>query len=185
MTDTKYSLSIVHHGVEAIKAYRTISGIQQDNEMPEIFLGGQIAIGLNRELGLQVHIERPYLRIMKELGVTINDQIIEDMGGLRADIAIYREGKPLAIIEFKICDERDRRGGKLLADLEKMNQLSSQTKISTYLGVLLTDTANATCAERRKTLETVLGQKFEQASNLEPAGNNAEWHRQFIAGRFN
>ncbi|WP_291367519.1 hypothetical protein [Acetobacter sp. UBA5411] len=156
MTDEKYSASIVRHGVEAVKVYRRISCIQQDNEMPEIFLGGQIAIGLNRDFGLQAHVERPYLRIMNELGLTINDQIIEDMGSFRADIALYREEKPLAIIELKICDERDRRGGKLLADLEKMKLLSRQTGISTYLGVLLTDTANATCKDRRKALEAVL-----------------------------
>ncbi|NHN91067.1 hypothetical protein [Acetobacter sicerae] len=185
MTDANYNLSIVRHGVEAVKVYRSISGIPRDNEMPEIFLGGQIAIGLNRDLGLQAHVERPYLRIMNELGLTINDQIIEDMGGLRADIALYREEQPLAIIELKICDERDRRGGKLLADLEKMKLLSRQTGISTYLGVFLTDTANATCKDRRAVLETVLEQKFEQASNLESAGNNAEWCWQFIAGRFN
>lgn len=46
----KLSQSIARHGAEAVKTYRTVSGIKQDNEVPEIFLGGQIAIGLNRDL---------------------------------------------------------------------------------------------------------------------------------------
>ncbi|MCG4261411.1 hypothetical protein K6W36_12630 [Acetobacter senegalensis] len=179
----KLSQSIARHGAEAVKTYRTVSGIKQDNEVPEIFLGGQIAIGLNRDLNFQAHVERPYLTIIKELGGTIDDQCIESMGGLRADVALYQEEKPLAIVELKICDERDHRGWKVLADLEKMKRLSEQTEIAMYLGVLLTDT-HQECKDRRKSLETILGQKFEADSGLEAAGKDAKWNWQFIAGKF-
>lgn len=105
------------------------------------------------------------------------------MGGLRADVALYQEKKPLAIVELKICDERDHRGWKVLADLEKMKRLSEQTRIAMYLGVLLTDT-HQECKDRRKSLETILGQKFEADSGLEAAGKDAKWNWQFIAGKF-
>ncbi len=36
-----YSQNIANYGAAAVKKYRDISGIRNDNEIPEIFLGGQ------------------------------------------------------------------------------------------------------------------------------------------------
>ncbi|MFT9220594.1 hypothetical protein [Gluconobacter oxydans] len=179
-----YSQNIANYGAAAVKKYRDISGIRNDNEIPEIFLGGQIAIGLHDEFRLQCHVERPYLTILKELGGRIDDEVISSMGGLRSDVALYREGRPFALVELKICDERDARGGKVLADLEKMRRLSVRTQIDTYLGILLTDISRKECADRRSIIEKTLGANFSAHSSLELAGYGADWKWQFLAGRF-
>ncbi|MFT8716079.1 hypothetical protein [Gluconobacter potus] len=179
-----YSQNIANYGAAAVKKYRDISGIRNDNEIPEIFLGGQIAIGLHDEFRLQCHVERPYLTILKELGGRIDDEVINSLGGLRSDVALYREGQPFALVELKICDERDARGGKVLADLEKMRRLSVRAQIDTYLGLLLTDISRKECADRRTIIEETLGANFSNHSSLEPAGYGADWKWQFLAGRF-
>ncbi|MFT8803559.1 MAG: hypothetical protein ABF812_16505 [Gluconobacter cerinus] len=179
-----YSQTIANYGAAAVKKYRDISGIRNDNEIPEIFLGGQIAIGLHEEFRLQCHVERPYLTILKELGGRIDDEVISSMGGLRSDVALYREGRPFALVELKICDERDARGGKVLADLEKMRRLSVRTQIDTYLGILLTDIDGEECKGRRNKIELLLKTPFTAESQLVQASHGANWKWQFLAGRF-
>lgn len=179
-----YSQSIANYGAAAVKKYRDISGIRNDNEIPEIFLGGQIAIGLHDEFGLKCHVERRYDLILRELGFPITQSVIDTFGSQRADAALYRDGKPFAIIELKICDERDRYGDKLGRDLRKMRKLANKAGIEIYLGTLMTDVCKAECAERRATIEEKLEGCFSAHSSLEPAGYGADWKWQFLAGRF-
>ncbi|MFT8491040.1 MAG: hypothetical protein ABF672_10900 [Gluconobacter oxydans] len=179
-----YSQSIANYGAAAVKKYRDISGIRNDNEIPEIFLGGQIAIGLHEEFRLQCHVERYYERILEDLCFTIDSDLKKAFGSKRADVALYRDGKPFAIIELKICDERDRNGRNLLDDLEKMRELALKTGIEIYLGTLMTDVRKVECAKRRATIEKKLEGCFSAHSSLEPAGYGAGWKWQFLAGQF-
>ncbi|GBR70947.1 hypothetical protein [Gluconobacter kanchanaburiensis] len=180
-----FSQNIVELGTLAVKLYRDMSGIQHDNEIPEIFLGGQIALGLHNQCALHAHVERPYLDILRELGGSVGSEEINAFGGLRADVAIYKDNIPIAIIELKICDEGDRRGGKVLADLEKMKTLSEGRKLDTYLGILLTDMDKGLlCDERRTQIEALLEGRFSGAGALEAASRNAGWNWQFLSGKF-
>ncbi len=180
-----FSQKIADIGTEALKAYRNMSGIRHDNEIPEVFLGGQIALGLHNQCGVHVHVERPYLDILRELGGSVGSDEINTLGGLRADVAIYKDSMPIAIIELKICDEGDRRGGKVLADLEKMKTLSEGRKLDTYLGILLTDMDKGLlCDKRRAQIETLLEGRFSGEGALEAASGNAGWNWQFLAGKF-
>ncbi|MBF0851038.1 hypothetical protein HKD27_08915 [Gluconobacter sp. R75690] len=180
-----FSRKISELGTKAVKAYREMSGIRHDNEIPEIFLGGQIALGLHTQCGIHVHVERRYLDILQELGGSVGREEIDDLGGLRADVAIYRDKTPIAIIELKICDEGDRRGAKVLADLEKMNLLTKRCALDTYIGILLTDLSNdVRCADRRPELERLLGEPFSEEGPLEPASQGADWNWQFLSGKF-
>lgn len=180
-----FSQDIVELGTHAVKAYCEMSGIQHDNEIPEIFLGGQIAFGLHNQCGFHAHVERPYLDILRALGGSVGSEEINTFGGLRADVAIYKDSIPVAIIELKICDEGDRRGGKVLADLEKMKMLSKGRKLDTYLGILLTDMDKGLlCDKRRIQIERLLEGPFSGEGTLEAASGNAGWNWQFLAGKF-
>src|SRR5271166_5949271 len=101
------SEAIVTYGTCAVVQYRHIAGISQDNEMPELFLGGIIARGVHEELGLHAHIERSYMTIARELQIN-NGDLEREFGGWRADVAIYDKQQPKAIIELKVVDERNK-----------------------------------------------------------------------------
>jgi hypothetical protein len=60
MRDMNVSEAIVKYGTEAVLHYRSMAGLLQDNEIPEVFLGGSIASGLHNALNVQAHVERFY-----------------------------------------------------------------------------------------------------------------------------
>jgi hypothetical protein len=52
--------AIVKFGSEAVRRYRSVSGVHHNNELPEIFLGGFIAGRLHDEFNVHAHVERFY-----------------------------------------------------------------------------------------------------------------------------
>jgi len=155
--------AISKHGRQAVRRYRDVAGVRQDNELPEIFLGGMIACGIHDDLNLSAHVERLYTTIAKELGRTIDPKLINLFGGQRADVAVYEDERPIAIIELKKFDDWKSPAG-IVADRDKVKFLAQECGISSYLGVLVTDVEKPTLmtySQRRSLLEASLGQSFE------------------------
>jgi hypothetical protein len=180
----KFSRTVAKYGAQAVLQYCKIAGIKEDNRVPEIFLGSWIARGLSEELGVNAHVERHYTIMAGELGVEVDAELITAMGLWRADVAVYENGKPVAIIEIKIYDER-RNLESIIGDLQAMHDLSRRVQIDTYLAILITDTARSECVERMDALSQKLGQPFDAISQLHRANNGmANWKWLFACGAF-
>jgi hypothetical protein len=153
--------AIVKFGTEAVRRYRCVAGIHHDNEVPEIFLGGFIAGRLHDEFNVHAHVERLYTVIANELQVKLDTELIIKFGGLRADIALYSDQRPVSIVELKIFDE-SRTANAIVADRDKVRALSHRCGVDAYLGVLITDVQSGkSCTERARELSLKLGCDFD------------------------
>ncbi|MBS1096372.1 hypothetical protein JK191_02045 [Gluconobacter sphaericus] len=179
------SQKIAEYGAEAVSYYAKMAKLRNDNEVREEFVSAQIAMKFFERDGLTTHVERDYLTIVRELGGEITLQDNSSMRGQRADVAIYGlDGLPHAIIEVKICDEGDRRGGEVIKDFEKISILRSKIGVDTYIAILMTDINDREiCSARRKTFEENLESSFSGASDL-IRSQDGEWEWQFLAGKF-
>ncbi len=179
----RFSQGIVKHGTEGVKAYREISGIEQDNRIPEIFMGSWIARGLHEDFRVKARVECHFTEMARDLGHVALD-LVNVMGGWRADVAVYEGRKPTAVIELKIHDEGGRNG-LVLRDLHKMQELSKRTGIESYLGVLITDTSSEVCEMRADALARMLQQPYDDlGSSVRAAGGAAGWSWQFACWGF-
>ncbi len=166
--------ALVTAGTEAVLTYRRISGIQQDNETPEIFLGGFVAPQIFNALGLHAHVERSYTLIANELGAPIDAGMIRTIGGYRADLALYDDGSPVAIIEFKIMDDGVNPAA-VIADRDKMNIILGFCEIECFVGVFVTDVDGMGYNDRIVALEAALGQPVIRGPAQRSADDNWQW----------
>ena len=119
-----------------------------------------------------------------DLGQVVDLDLVDEMGGWRADVAVYEQGKPTAVIELKIHDET-RLEGLVLRDLNKVRMLSRRTGVETYLGVLVTDTAHELCSTRAEELSKSLGHPFDVIGMpIRADGGRANWSWLFACGAF-
>lgn len=180
----RFSRNIAMRGTEAVSAYRKISGIKNDNELPEVFLGGWIARSLYDDFNVNARVECYFTQIASDLGKNVDSDLKRIMGSWRADVAVYEKGIPTSIIEIKIYDE-GCCAKSVLSDLKKMRELSKITDIETYLAVLITSTTNNTCENRAKSLSKILGHDFDYIDSPTIAEEGAaDWSWQFACGSF-
>ena len=176
--------SIVTHGTAAVIEYRRMTGTEQDNRVPEVFLHSWIACGIHRDFSLQAHVERSYETLAAELGKQGGADLIESLGQKRADVALYKDGAPKAVIEIKKYDE----GGndtRVQDDLAKMRSLAAGTKLEVYLAVLVTDIRRKQGGDRVKALADSLGGIFDELGPPQVANEGkADWSWFFACGAF-
>jgi hypothetical protein len=176
--------SIVRHGTEAVLEYRRMNGIETDERVPEVFLGGQIALGVHRETGLNAHVERYYTTIATELGRQRDVELVNSLGGWRADVALYDGRTPKGVVEIKKYAEG---GGDPLVrrDLEKLRSLARNTPLDVFVAVLVTDTVRHRAEERVTRLGELLGGRFDVLSPSQVANEGAaDWSWMFVCGSF-
>jgi hypothetical protein len=97
--------AVVEFATEATLRYRAIAGIRHDNQVPESFLRSHVASRLHDRLACPVHVDRLYAAMAVELGVALSADLVTALDGARADIAIYRDDRPAAVIELGVFDE--------------------------------------------------------------------------------
>lgn len=151
--------AIIEFGSKGVLLYREISHIVDDNALPEVFLGGFIASKLYHQFQCPIHIERYYTTMAKELGMEITPDLLTELGGLRADVSMYKGELPSAIIELKIYDER-RQPTSIADDLRKVGKLAHNGGVRAYVGVMICETASASLKIRTSGLENALARKF-------------------------
>lgn len=161
--------AIVKHGTAAVLRYRHISGILHDNQLPEIFLGGFIACGIHDELNVHAHVERFYPTIAMDRGLELSADLRTIFGGQKADVAVYQNGMPVAIVELKKFGDYRTPAG-IIADRDKMSKLSRLCGVDAYLGVLITDVVSGIkCQERARMLGEALGQELDVIGEPQPS----------------
>jgi hypothetical protein len=174
MDDTNIESLIVRFGTEAILRYRLISDAESDSALPEIFLGGFIASRLYDELHCPIHIERPYTDMARELGIRLDSQLTKVLGGLRADLAIYKGKVPTHIVEFKIFDE-GTQPIKVVSDLAKARKLASLKPVVAILGIMICEKRRSPLGSRLRQLEKEFGSPVCVGETQKSADGRWNW----------
>lgn len=151
---------------------------QPDNEVPEVFLGGFIAPRLFDTFGCPVHVEHNYLTVAKRLGIEVTPGLKAEVDNLHADLALYPQGAPPAIVELKILDEGGSMA-KVLKDVARMRKLADACAgaggIDPYVGVLVCETRNAPMRRSVDDLERELGARVRAGGTQRSADDKWDW----------
>jgi hypothetical protein len=131
-----FEKAIVECGTEAVLRYRTIADNRHDNEVPESFLRGFIALRLHERFGHQVHVERLYSAMALELGMTLTPDLVNFLGAFRADVAVYENSLPTAIIELKVFDAASPLPS-VGAELDRARMLGRISKLRVFVGLMV------------------------------------------------
>lgn len=131
-----FEKAVVEFGTEAVLRYRAIAEARHDNELPESFLRGFVAMRLHERFGCQVHVERLYTAMALDLGMPITPDLVNVLGAFRADIAVYESGRPFAVIELKIFDAASPLPSVGL-ELDKAQILARFAKLRILVGVMI------------------------------------------------
>jgi hypothetical protein len=166
--------AINEFGSEGVRHYREISSIVADNEVPEAFLSGFIASRLHDRFGCPVHVERSYMTIAKDIGVEPSPELEAEIGGYRADVAMYQEGLPPAIIELKIFDEGCQLSS-IRDDLDKMDRLARRGKLRGYVGLLICETSSKNLKARKDDLEDALRREILLSRSQKSTDGKWSW----------
>jgi hypothetical protein len=174
MNLTDLSLAIRDLGTKAVQRYCTITHSRNESAIPEIFLGGYIASHLYEKVRAPIHIERLYTRMARELDINVTPDLIDLMGGLRADMAIYECERPTHIVEFKIFDERNQ-AVQIATDLVKAKKLAALKPVAVVLGVMICQTTNSSVEQRKELLQHEFDANIELGKTQTSVGGGWEW----------
>jgi hypothetical protein len=174
--------AIVEVGTQAVIHYRQRRAIKDETRIPENALSLFIASELITQFNLDARVEVPYPNILNSLGVTGSD-VTPKFGGQRADVAVYEEKRPAAVVEVKIVDERRRLSG-VVRDWGKIRLLQqyvadkAATPLDGYVAAVVCDTnkpAEQTIVEMEQSLGSVTIERGRKTATL--AG---EWGWRFV-----
>ena len=131
-----FEKAVVEFGTEAVLRYRAVAQPRHDNELPESFLRSFVALRLHEQFGYQVHVERLYTAMALDLGMPMTPDLVNVLGGFRADVAVYENAQPSAIVELKIFDAASPLPS-LGLELDKAQILARFAKLRILVGVMI------------------------------------------------
>jgi hypothetical protein len=131
-----FERAVVEFGTEAVLRYRTVAEPRHDNELPESFLRNFVALRFHEQFGKQIHVERLYTAMALDLGIPLTPDLVNVLGGFRADVAVYEEGKPAAIIALKIFDAASPLPS-MGAEIDKAQILARIAGLRVLVGVMI------------------------------------------------
>ena len=97
-----FEKAVVEFGTEAVLRYRTIAEARHDNELPESFLRGFVAMRLHERFGCQVHVERLYTAMALDLGMPLTPDLSVGLELDKAQI-LARFAKLRIFVGVMIC----------------------------------------------------------------------------------
>jgi hypothetical protein len=131
-----FEKAVVEFGTEAVLRYRTVAEPRHDNELPESFLRNFVALRLHEQFGHQVQVERLYTAMALDLGIPLTPDLVNVLGGFRADVAVYEGGQPVAVIALKIFDAASPLPS-MGAEIDKAQILARLGKLRLLVGVMI------------------------------------------------
>ena len=100
----------------------------------------------------------------------------------KADVAVYADTKPLAVVELKVFDD-GKRTASIVADRDKMRKLTERCRVEAYLGILITDVSSGQrCSQRIRLLSECLGSEFNRVGENQDFIDGA-WQWCFASAR--
>jgi hypothetical protein len=131
-----FESAIVQFGTEAVLRYRAVAEPRHDNELPESFLRNFVALRFHEQFGKHVHVERLYTAMVLDLGLPLSPDLVTVLAGFRADLAVYEDGKPVAIIALKVFDAASPLPS-MGAEVDKAQILARLAKLQVFVGVMI------------------------------------------------
>jgi hypothetical protein len=131
-----FEKAVVEFGTEAVLRYRSVAETRHDNELSESFLRGFVALRLHERFGYQVHVERLYTAMAIDLGVPMTPDLVAVLGAFRADVAVYENGRPFALLELKIFDAASPLPSVGI-EVDKAQILARLAKLRVFVGVMI------------------------------------------------
>jgi hypothetical protein len=128
--------AVVEFGTEAVHRYRAMAETRHDNELPDGFLRSHVASRLHERFQCPVHVDRLYATLAIDLGVPVTPDLISFLGGQRAHVAMYADGRPSAIIELKVFDEATPLPA-VGSGLDKARMLQRLGTLEIFVGVMI------------------------------------------------
>lgn len=110
----------------------------------------------------------------KQLGIKVTTDLLNELGGFRADIAVYHDELPFAIIELKILDE-GQQPASVVADLAKAQKIVRISNLQAYVGVMICQTVRDSLEVRIQNLEGILKSKVHTGAKCEARGGGWYW----------
>jgi len=129
-----------------------MSGITAETFIPEQCLGVFIASRLIDNLGWCAKREVSYEKMLTQLGYPRDPDLEHDHGQLKADIAIYKNSQPAAIIEIKKA-EKPKDVEDVKRDQEKLQKLTKRLPIPSYLALVISDDNRSPVNQQTKRVE--------------------------------
>ena len=166
--------AIAEFGAEGVLRYREISKSENDNELPEVFLGSFIAPRLYDRFQSPVKVETHYSVLAKESGHDLTEWLLIELGRLRADITVFPPDSPAIIVELKIFDEGTQLSS-IANDLSKMAKLTKSGKLLGYVGIMICETATQSLDSRVGILEQKLQTTIYRGMTRQSMGSNWKW----------
>ncbi|HVC62688.1 MAG TPA: hypothetical protein VND19_20275 [Acetobacteraceae bacterium] len=136
--------AVIEFGTQAVRHYRDKPAIENETRIPEKCLSLFVASHFISQRHWDAKLEVSYPEMLKQLGIT-GPEVAPVFGGQRADIAVFQDAKPVAIVELKIIDEGRKFDGVTedWGKIQRLRQLvSSRSHVSLdgYVGALVCDT---------------------------------------------
>ena len=128
--------AVVEFGTEAVLRYRSMAETRHDNEVPASFLRGFVAARLHDRFRCPVHVERLYTAMALDLGVPLTPDLVTVLGGGRADVALYAESRPSAIIALEVFDAVAPLPS-IGAALDKAQILARLGNLRVFIGIMI------------------------------------------------
>jgi hypothetical protein len=167
--------AVVRHGTEAVEFLGRLSAVRAETLIPEQCLGLWIASSLKDELRLKdegrwdVRLEGSYTDTLNLAGLNDSVALRHDHGGQHADIIIYEQGLPKAIIELKKVEySKDIR--RVREDQTKLENLIKKSPIPAYIGLLIFDDDGGTQVIARV-------EQLRQQLGIELKSGEPRWNR--------
>jgi hypothetical protein len=134
---------------------------------------------LHKRLGFNAPAEIKYSSVVADLGIIPTAQEREHFLGLTVDVALYDNGRPVALIEAKkFSDGNDKpaKFAELRRDLDKMQQLRAKAEVRVFGVAVICETERLNLANMKLLVEREVGGKFHFSfEQLTHTGEGWQW----------
>jgi hypothetical protein len=168
--------TILAAGVSAVQSYVECAGaIAREDSIHERSLTAHLAMQLHRLSGLHAPTEVLYTRIIDDLGMAA-DPTTRILLELRsADIALYDDGKPIALVEAKILSDGKRALPQFFSDLQKGDPVKLSERLPIYAVALVCETTSRNVEQQQEWIKKASGDLRLQYSEPVPTCTGETW----------
>ncbi|MCL5669743.1 MAG: hypothetical protein M1423_00340 [Acidobacteria bacterium] len=167
--------AIFNAGLVAVDNYRECYGPDfREDGVSERSLSAMMALQLH-ESGFNAPPEALYTQIVDHLHMPIDEAARTRIRQLRADIALYKDGQPKAVIELKIISDGDRLA-EFARDLFKGDPVFLSERLPVYAVALICETKNRTLDQQKAWVDVSVGQPLSYSRTmLTSTGEGWKW----------
>jgi hypothetical protein len=169
--------AILDAGLLAVDTYITCAGqgISEDS-VPERSLSAFMALHLQKILEIQTRLECPYTRIVEDLKMSADELSLTAIRQRTADIALYKNGLPVAVIELKVFTDAKAALPTFAEDLIEGDPVHLSERVRVYAVALICQTKGRPLDEQKVWIERGVGRRVTYSRTMQTnTGEKWEW----------